>query len=224
MNTATEPSVIESDPAAVFAIALSLWESCRTKTEPDSSVDLSEAYHGMDQFMRVIMEIGNRFESWACKHVDFDSLVDVWSYLLEDRFGEACLNVLQPLELAGFNDDDCLRVALLLKLPVFADGQLPVPVDERASLPKDGEGFVAMRIQTVRDLIEENESEPFVLGDEPFDENFEAPYFGLYGVFADGLMEHITSRRTYPEAVALARNLVQGIDFPAKPKPTYSDL
>lgn len=224
MSTSTEQPVVDPDPAAVFAIALSLWDTCHGRMKSDSALDLSEAYHGMDEFMRVVMRIGNRFESWACNHVDFNSLNDVWSYLLEDRFGEACLKILQPLELAGFNDDDCLRVAFLLKLPVFADGQLPVPVDERAPLPRDGEGFVALRIQTVRDLLEENDSEPFVLGDDPFDENFEAPYFGLYGIGNDSLVEHIASRQTYSDAVKLARNLIPGIQFPNRPRLTFSGI
>lgn len=222
MTTPTEQSVIESDPAAAFATALSLWESCKARAEADSTMNLSETYHGMDQFMRVVVEIGNRFETWACQHVDFNSLNDVWTYLLEDRFGDSCLKILQPVDLAGFNDDDCLRVALDLKLPVVADGQLPVPVDEQAPLPTNDGGFAALRIQTVRDLIEENESEAFVLGDEPFDENFESPYFALYGVGTDGMVEHIASRRTYADAIKLARNLIPVIELPDKPKPTFT--
>lgn len=224
MTPTIEPSVIQADPAAVFACALSLWKSCYIQTESDSSVNLSEAYQGIDQFMRAVMAIGNRFESWACKHVDFNSLNDVWPYLLEDRFGGACLTILQPTELGGFDDEDCLRVALCLKTPVIADGQLPVPVDEQAPLPTNDGGFTALRIQTVRDLIEENDSVPFVLGDEPFDENFEAPYFGLYGVGSDGQVEHIASRQTYTEAAQLARKLIPEIQFPEKPRPTFSDL
>ena len=109
----------------------------------------------MDEFMRVMMRIGQRFEDWSCLHVNFDLLTDVWPYLLEDRFGEACLNVRESVTLAEFDDDDCLSVAFQLRLPVIVDGTLPVPVDERAENPVVGSPFKALRIQTVRDEIGE---------------------------------------------------------------------
>ena len=175
----------------------------------------------MDEFMRVMMRIGQRFEDWSCLHVNFDLLTDVWPYLLEDRFGEACLNVRESVTLAEFDDDDCLSVAFQLRLPVIVDGTLPVPVDERAENPVVGSPFKALRIQTVRDEIGGSSSEPFVLGDDPCDEQFGPLYFGLYGVGEDGLLEHIASRQTYADALRLARSLAPGIGFPDRPCPAF---
>jgi len=65
----------------------------------------------------------------------------------------------------------------------------------------------------VRDSLDDGNTEPFTAGDEPFDENFGAPYFGLYGVGADGILEHVADRRTYTEAVSLVQKLAPGIAF-----------
>lgn len=67
----------------------------------------------------------------------------------------------------------------------------------------------------MRDALDDEITEPFTLDDEPFDENFGAPYFGLYGVDAGGVLEHIADRRTYAESVSLAQKLAPGIVFGA---------
>lgn len=69
------------------------------------------------------------------------------------------------------------------------------------------------RIQTMRNSADDDFCELFTLDDDPFDDEFEAPYFGLYGVGPDGLLDHIADRRTYAEAIELARNLVPGVAF-----------
>ena len=56
-----------------------------------TSLNLSESYDGMDGFMRVAMHIATEFETWACRHIQFDQLNEVWPYLLEEQFGDACL-------------------------------------------------------------------------------------------------------------------------------------
>jgi hypothetical protein len=105
-----------SDPAAIFAIATSLWDECQNYAAADSSINLSDAYSGMDGLMREVMRIASLFESWACQNVDFNQLTDVWPYLLEDRFGTECLSVLLAENLRDFNDHDCRRVAARLRL------------------------------------------------------------------------------------------------------------
>jgi len=70
------------------------------------------------------------------------------------------------------------------------------------------------RIQTVRNSTEDGDPTPYSFADDPFDESFGKPYFGLYGVLEDGTLEHIADRRTYSEALSLAKKLVPGIDFP----------
>ena len=113
------PSALEPpDSAAVFACALSLWRASQAWAV-QRKLSLSECYKGMDQFMREVMHIANQFEAWACLHINFNELEDVWPYLLEDKFGEACLVELVPNTLAQFDDTVCLRLALRLRLPVI---------------------------------------------------------------------------------------------------------
>lgn len=73
------------DPAAVYGIAHSL----ETFAHKQMAGEISEAYQGADQFMREIMKVGEQFETWACAHVDFTALDDVWPYLLQDKFAAA---------------------------------------------------------------------------------------------------------------------------------------
>ncbi|MEN9576237.1 MAG: hypothetical protein RL514_4092 [Verrucomicrobiota bacterium] len=108
----------QPDSAAVFACALSLREACLKSAAADPAMNLSESYNGMDEFMREMMRVANLFEAWACEHVAFAECNEVWPYLLEDRFGDACLAVMSPTGLAAFDETDCLRVALHLRLPI----------------------------------------------------------------------------------------------------------
>ncbi len=142
---------------------------------------------------------------------------DVWPYLLEDKFGETCLAIFSPGNLAQFDDSDCLRVAMSMRLPVILDDKLPVPIDVTALNPASGSPFRKFRIQTVRDSIEDGDTKPYSVDDEPFDEEFGRPYFGLYGVGDGGKVEHIADRKTYSEAVRLAEKLAPGVAFPNSP-------
>lgn len=108
------------DPAALFACATSLWQACQEQAANDPSLDLTLCYNGQDGLMRIVMRIGNHFETRACLHVDFDELSDVWPYLLQDEFGAACLAVISPTDLDEFDDSDCLQIALDLQLPLTA--------------------------------------------------------------------------------------------------------
>jgi len=213
----------QPDPAAVFGCALSLWHECKKLNTGAERLNLSECYNGWDEFMRVIMQAATRFENWASLHIAFDNFDDVWPYMMEDKFGAACVSAMGAENLAHFDDNDCLRVAMLLGLPVKYSAGLPVPIDRVATNPVAGSVFQSFRIQTVRDSLEDEITEPFTLDDEPFDENFGAPYFGLYGVDADGLLEHIADRRNYAEAVSLAQKLAPGIAFdPVAISPRFS--
>jgi hypothetical protein len=58
---------------------------------------------------------------------------------------------------------------------------------------------------------------PFTLADDPFDQAFGPPIFGLYGVGDDGLLEHVADFSTSTDAVGLVRKLAPGIGFPDKP-------
>jgi hypothetical protein len=229
MNTKTklpanQPSNETPDPAAVFAAAQSLWAACQKQARHDSTLNFSEHYHGMDEFMRVVMRVANRFERWSCRNLNFAELDQPWPYLLQDRFGEACLQVVAPAELTAFTDNDCLRIAIKLCLPVRLDLGLPVPVDISASNPlrslrsfvANESAFCEFRIQTVREELADHDCAPFTAADDPFDPDFGPPYYGLYGVGEDGLPEHIADRQTYAEALALAQKLAPGIIFTAK--------
>lgn len=216
---ANEPELgtAQLDSAAVFACALSLREACLKSAKANPQMNLSESYNGMDEFLREMMRVGNLFEAWACAHVAFDELNDVWPYLMEDKFGDACLEFMLPSTMAEFDDTDCLRVALRLRLPIKADDKLRVPVDVRAANPIAGSEFREFRIQTVRDVLDEGDVAPFTTDDDPFDERFGPPHFGLYGVGSDGLLEHIADRDTYSDALNLAQKLAPGVALPLKP-------
>lgn len=213
MNNQTSSASGQIDPAAVFACASSLWEACQKRAN-DERLNLSECYNGMDQLMRVVMRIANQFEVWSCDHVKFVGISDVWPYLLEDKFGKICLEVMLPTGLNAFDDSDCLRVAMRLHLPIIPNGMIPVPFDATATNPTPNSSFQKFRIQTVRNANEDNDVMPYTLDDEPFDDNFGQPYFGLYGVCEDGILEHIADRKTYLEILSVAKKLAPGIDFP----------
>lgn len=110
----------EGDPAAEFAAALSLW-SAIWKLPRNEAYGLSEAYSGVDQLMREVVRIATLFEDWSCDHVAFEELDEVWPYLLEERFGEACLAFLGPLGMDRFGVADCESVATYLRLPFRAE-------------------------------------------------------------------------------------------------------
>lgn len=204
------------DPAAVFACAKSLHDACLQRAEVEPELNLSESYQGMDQLMREVMRVGDEFENWACRHVAFHELDDVWPYLLEERFGEACLEVMDADSLAGFGADDCFRIAFKLRLPMRADSSLPLPVCVEAPNPLPDAEFQHLRIQTIRHEWDEDgnaEVSPFTEDDDPFDENYSPPVFGIYGVKGD-VLERIADRKTYAEARALSAKLLPGIGFP----------
>lgn len=110
------PAIESPDPAAVFAIAQSLWLECHQAAAANSSLNLSDAYNGIDELMREVMQIATHFEKWACVHVDFTQVTEPWPYLLQDRFGRECLSILLPDRLAEFDEHDCRRIATRLGL------------------------------------------------------------------------------------------------------------
>ncbi len=204
----------QPDPAAVFGAAVSLYQAVKEHAATTPKRNLSECYNGRDEFMRQVMRIATEFEMWSCQHVFFDELDDVWPYLLEDRFGEACVSVLGgPETLLDFDTRSCLRVAHKLRLPVRTDTGLPVAIDVTAENPVTDAAFSKFRIQTVRDSLVDDFVEPFTTDDEPFDDEYSAPYFGLYGIGNDDLLEHIADRATYSAAMELAGKLAPGIAF-----------
>jgi hypothetical protein len=207
----------QPDPAAVFACAMSLHDACMERAGTDPSFDISEAYHGGDEFLRQMMRVGNLFEAWACEHVAFEALNDVWPYLLQDRFGGACLEVMDAGSFGQFDSDDCLRVAYKLRLPMWVDGTLPIPVHVEAANLMEGAEFQWLRIQTIRhELDEDGRVAAYSDDDDPFDENYGSPFYGVYGVRSDGSLEHIADRRSYQEARTLLAGLLPGVDFPER--------
>jgi hypothetical protein len=217
MTIENESATTLPDPAAVFACALSLWQECQKLAKADAKLNLSDAYNGIDEFMREIMRVATQFETWACSHVDFNRLTDVWPYFLEDKFGEGCLSVIFPTTLKSFDDEDCLRLAFRLHLPLINDTNLPIPIDVAAENPIADSPFKKFRIQTVRNAVEDNFTAPYTYSEEPFDPEYGPPYFSLYGIGEDGLLEHIADRPTYTDAVNLAQKLAPGIQFSEDP-------
>ena len=179
--------------------------------------DLSECFNGGDEFLRQMMRIGELFEAWACEHVAFEELAEVWPYYLEEHFGGACLQVLTPTGLPHFSHEDCVRVALQLAIPIRYQDGLSLPLDIRAANPVPGSAFIEYRIRTVREDLEAHEIEPYTSDDDPIDDRFGDVVLGLYGIHADGEVEHIADFGRYSDAAALAAKIAPGIDFPAYP-------
>lgn len=208
--------VEQPDPAAVFACAMSLHDACIKRADSDASLDLSEAYRGMDQFMRELMRVAELFEDWACRHVAFNELDDVWPYLLEERFGAACLVRKDAEFLSGFDEDDCFAVALELRLPLWIDEGLPLPFLLKVVNPVPGSEFARYRIQTFRTELESGEVQAFVAGEEGLDENFSVPFFMIHGLSSDGTAEPVAERGSYREAADLLRRMFPGVDLPER--------
>lgn len=207
----------QPDPAAVFACAKSLHDACLERAEADPGLNFSEAYQGMDNFMREVMRVGEEFETWACRHVAFNELEYVWPYLLDERFGAVCLEIMEADRLAGFDAEDCLRVAFKLRLPMWVDGSLPLPFCVEAPNPLAGAEFRRLRIQTVRRELDGNGGTAvFTEDDDPFDENYGAPEFAIYGVEEDGMVEHIADVTSYRAACEMLAKLLPGIGFPGE--------
>lgn len=216
MNPPTE-SPYTCDSAGVFAAAHSLWEAIFEATDRAGKADLSEAYNGLDQLMREVMRVGSLFETWSCRHIDFEELDEVWPYFIADHFGTAWLSVADAYSLANFNDDDCVRVAWGLCLPIKSAPELVLPVDVRAQNPNPLSPFTELRIQTTRASTDGKDTEAFTASDELFDEEFTSTSYSLYGHLSSGGCEHIADRGRYEELTSLAQKLIPGIHFPNTP-------
>lgn len=109
-----------ADPAAEFAVALSLYNGLAERSKI-YDLNLSEAFGGGDQFMRECARIGMVFESWACVNVAFEELTDVWPYLLEDQFlasyeeAHGVITQDTAAELSNFNETSCPAIWKILK-------------------------------------------------------------------------------------------------------------
>jgi hypothetical protein len=217
MTCEREPMERPADPAAVLGAAVSLWQACQQDPRPD----LSGCYGGGDQWMREVMRVATLFETWATRHVCFDEFDECWPYFLEDRFGDACVALIGADGLARFDERYCLRVALMLRLPVSCSAAVIVPLELEAENPVHGSAFRRFRIQTMRCMPVEDGVVRMTVDDDPFDEEYERPFFELHGIGVDGRLEHIADRRTYVEACELARRLAPGISFPEVAVVTY---
>jgi hypothetical protein len=217
MNTETASSVCGPDPAAIFGAALSLWKSCHECVAKDPRLNLSESYNGVDEFMRQVMGVATMFESWCCDHVDFKEFSDVWPYFLQDKFGDACVEAMSPTALGEFDEIDCLRLAMRLRLPVRVAGSLAVPVNLTAANPNAASLFRHLQIRSVRRHHEDNDIWQYTVDDEPDDADFGDVFFGLYGLDAAGFAEHIADRDSYSDALTLSAKLAPGISFPESP-------
>lgn len=127
MELNASASDAQQDPAAIFAIATALYKSANNRND-FCNREITKAYSGMDGFMREAMRVALIFETWACSHVDFDETTDVWPYMLEERFSEACQSVVDIRYLGSFNENHCADVAVMLDLPLLAPTKRRLPV------------------------------------------------------------------------------------------------
>ncbi len=104
------------DPAAVFGAALSLHSAGLASDVSNTGRNLSDCYGGGDEFLRQCLRVATVFEAWACRHVDWDQLDDVWPYLLESEFGRVVNEEISIYALDQFTEEHCPAVAAALKL------------------------------------------------------------------------------------------------------------
>lgn len=211
---------VVADPAAVLGCALSLYKAGHERAER-LEYSLSDLYNGGDQFMREVMRVATAFEDWACEHIQFDKLYDVWPYTLEDKFGPAVLTVLGGNKGGGyigeFVDCHCLLTAVELGLPIKAYGVVRVPLTLRADNPAGGE-FTAYEISRLccdgdeENIVSFNEGH---LYSDP--NNLSGHCFGVYGINGKGQAEHIADRADYAGALELVRKMAPGIVMPDEP-------
>jgi len=105
------------DPAAILGAAVSLYETGKAYAN-EHNINLSELYNGADEWMRSVHSAAVSFEAWACDHVAFEELSDVWSYFLEDKFGPACVALFGIEHYGSWDQHWCVQVAGRLRLPL----------------------------------------------------------------------------------------------------------
>ena len=194
---------------------MSLWDSCHAEAKERPDCNLSEIFSGIDGFMREANRIGTLFEEWACRHIEFDELTDVWPYILHDRFGGTCRAVRPVEELSMFSEIDCLYVALSLRLPLRDSPKLIIAVDLRAVNTVKDSGFPFFLIRSVRCSRLTEEVVRFSKDDDPADGDHGQPFYSLYGDRLDGLAEHIADRDSLAGILRLAEALAPGLEFRA---------
>lgn len=123
-----------TDPAAVFSCAVSLRDAACARAAV-SGLSLSDVFSGMDGFQRELMRVATLFEIWAVTHVAFDHLTEVWPYLLEDHFGDACMAVATLETMSRWDEMDCLRISEHLGLTLYDQDGQQLPLMIRAANP-----------------------------------------------------------------------------------------
>ena len=106
----------QPDPAAILGAACSLKRVWIDDVDLETRLRLAQRLPGVDSVMREILRIATRFETWACRNVDFEALDEVWPYFLEAEFGNACQRTLKPDALPKFDKEDCFAIACELRL------------------------------------------------------------------------------------------------------------
>lgn len=108
------------DYAAVYGVADALLKAA----DAAPGYPTSEIHEGLDEAMRQAVSVGVAFENWACEHVDFDKLNDVYSYYLQDHFDLVFMKSLKKKRrhfscLIGREEE----AAKILKLPLKKKGK-----------------------------------------------------------------------------------------------------
>ena len=207
---------MNSDPAAIFAASKSLWETCH-EAASSSETNLSELFNGVDELMRECLRIATTFEEWACSHVCFEEITEVWPYFLEEQFGSVCLEHIPLEHLASFRRDDSFSVSLKLKIPLLHTKVMVLPLNIEVQNPNLDSEFKAIKIQTVHRLIESNSIEPFTKSKINELEHSNNPFYAIYGRDSKNLLIHISDQLCYENAHKLCQKLFPGINFPKTP-------
>lgn len=105
------------DPAAIWYATKSMVDWLGKQPKPDRD-DLVESHGGEDEFVRTVAHTATEFEKWACKHVDFHELEEIWPYWLEQHFGVLCNS---EVMYSPGSADWCEVIANLGNLPLRKD-------------------------------------------------------------------------------------------------------
>jgi len=70
----TDSGYPQPDPAAILGAACSLKRVWIDDVDLETRLRLAQRLPGVDSVMREILQIASRFETWACRNVDFEEL------------------------------------------------------------------------------------------------------------------------------------------------------
>lgn len=184
--------------------------------------------------MDCVFMAATSFISWCDTRVEFDDLEDPWSYLLEDKLGDAMRDAGLFEQFADLYTSDPVNweraahlAAVHMGLTLKFDPRFEMPVDVTEECPARPSMYSHLRIYTVRDKAGEggkSDVVQFTADSHPYDDDYGKVYYGFYGVFGpnvpeqEGQLSHIMDFDTYEIALQTVRAAYGSSLFPDTPE------